>query len=454
MNSSLIVLAPVAIWSVGWGIVRGIMSGETAALRILAACVAILLGLSIWSIGYLLWLVIGAPGSVMYLVDVPMVLAGGYLLTRQRWKARSHYEPQRATGTEKILLLAMALLAMIAMALRFAHSPDGDWDAYEIWNLHARFLFRDPQLFFRAFDPAVNHPDYPPLLCGMIAHGWTLLGRDSVIVPMVFSTIFTGLAVGIVGSGLAILRGTSAGIIAAMVLLGTPALIDLGASQYADMPIGCILAAAVVLAMLAGDRTAGRSSGLRILSGACAALTACVKNEGIVMLICVAVCVIAFRPRGLGFFAIGVAVPLALLAAFKIHYAPTNDLVEKSSAGSAFSRLMNPHRYFQITTDIIGHILSLRRWNIFMLLAVVIVIVQAMRRRTSLAAAVAMLISVSYYFVYVLTPMDLSWHLQTSLERLMLQLWPLLVLSAGLAISHGHNPYPNPHSGPQIRAFS
>ena len=32
--------------------------------------------------------------------------------------------------------------------------------------------------------------------------------------------------------------------------------------------------------------------------------------------------------------------------------------------------------------------------------------------------------TVGYFFVYVLTPLDLNYHLLTSLNRLFLQLWP------------------------------
>ena len=34
---------------------------------------------------------------------------------------------------------------------------------------------------------------------------------------------------------------------------------------------------------------------------------------------------------------------------------------------------------------------------------------------------------VAYFFSYVLTPMDLTWHLSTSLGRLYVQLWPSFI---------------------------
>ena len=39
-----------------------------------------------------------------------------------------------------------------------------------------------------------------------------------------------------------------------------------------------------------------------------------------------------------------------------------------------------------------------------------------------------------YYGVYLLTPQDLAWHLDSSLVRLLLQLWPLAILTWSLAV--------------------
>jgi hypothetical protein len=45
-------------------------------------------------------------------------------------------------------------------------------------------------------------------------------------------------------------------------------------------------------------------------------------------------------------------------------------------------------------------------------------------------AAVAGLMLGSYYLAYVITPFDIAWHVSTSIDRLLVQLWPLLVLTA------------------------
>ncbi|MEK6534682.1 MAG: hypothetical protein AABZ40_03350, partial [Thermodesulfobacteriota bacterium] len=63
--------------------------------------------------------------------------------------------------------------------------------------------------------------------------------------------------------------------------------------------------------------------------------------------------------------------------------------------------------------------------------------------------AVLLLILAGYFFVYVTTPLDLGYHLATSLNRLFLQLWPsvifLFFMAAGApetAASAGERPGP------------
>jgi hypothetical protein len=49
--------------------------------------------------------------------------------------------------------------------------------------------------------------------------------------------------------------------------------------------------------------------------------------------------------------------------------------------------------------------------------------------RARVMAAVLGLMLLSFYFVYVLTPYEIEWHITTSFDRLLVQLWPALVLA-------------------------
>jgi hypothetical protein len=49
-------------------------------------------------------------------------------------------------------------------------------------------------------------------------------------------------------------------------------------------------------------------------------------------------------------------------------------------------------------------------------------------------AIVLGLLLASYYVVYVTTPFDITWHVTTSVDRLLVQLWPGLVLTVFLGL--------------------
>jgi hypothetical protein len=45
---------------------------------------------------------------------------------------------------------------------------------------------------------------------------------------------------------------------------------------------------------------------------------------------------------------------------------------------------------------------------------------------------ILVILAAGYYFVYLTTPVDLKWHLESSLDRVLLQLWPSILLTLGL----------------------
>ena len=48
---------------------------------------------------------------------------------------------------------------------------------------------------------------------------------------------------------------------------------------------------------------------------------------------------------------------------------------------------------------------------------------------TSIAVLLPVFMMVGYLFVYILSPFDLTWHLDSSLNRLLLQVWPLAIFA-------------------------
>ena len=148
-------------------------------------------------------------------------LALGILARRQgtalQW-APGPPTPKYFTATLGVAI-ASAITIFIVCTLS---KPHGDWDAWAIWNLRARFLVRAGEFWRDAFSSQIawSHPDYPLLVPGTIALIWTLAHSESMLVAAAVGVFFTFGVVGVLITTLGVLRGKTQSFIAGIVLLG------------------------------------------------------------------------------------------------------------------------------------------------------------------------------------------------------------------------------------------
>jgi hypothetical protein len=117
------------------------------------------------------------------------------------------------------VMLAVSAYGFVAFVSR---NPHGSWDAWAIWNLHARFLISPywRELFTSAL--GWTHPDYPLLLPGFIARVWSTLGEHDLATPAIVAFLFTFGTIGLLGGAVATLKGRTQGLLAALFLAATP----------------------------------------------------------------------------------------------------------------------------------------------------------------------------------------------------------------------------------------
>ena len=137
----------------------------------------------------------------------------------------------------------------MALASRLIQNPHGGWDAWAIWNLRARFLFRSGPFWTDSFSPDLfwSSPDYPLGLPGYVALIWKYVDNDTVIVPMLVAAMFFVATGGLLYASLRRFSGQIAATLGLIALAGTSFFISHSASQYADVPLGFFVLATVVL---------------------------------------------------------------------------------------------------------------------------------------------------------------------------------------------------------------
>ena len=418
-------------------------------------------GLGIFSVVFFVARLVGT--THLFVVDVCSIVLLLFLLALSRVQPMPTALPSETADINTASWLRAVLSAAFVLAvlgavytarLRVMAYPHGDgWDAFAIWNLHARFLFLGGSHWRDGFSALIpwSHPDYPLLLPGAIAHFWSYLGHDDPRIPALIGFAFTIAVLALLFSSLVLLRGRNAAMLAGLALSSTPFFVEQGTSQYADVALSFFILASLVLLHFAWhDGAAGASrSGLLVLSGLSAGFAGWTKNEGL-LFFCALVLAqlwISLRARGpdtisggpvahrrsLIPFALGAAPVLLVILWFKHSVAGPGDLFSSPSAMADL--ILSPRRYWIIFQWFAKEILRFGNWwivpgTIAMLAFYLLIRHKEARPRASVSTASLMALSLTlagYFLVYVITPRDLYWHLRFSLNRLFLQLWPSII---------------------------
>jgi hypothetical protein len=449
MREALALLIPAC--AIGFFVLpRSLRWGRSSAV---AATLSLCLGIGFSSLVSAALVVMDvAPTTTGFVVADGAIWAGIAVLAwwgrRAAWQQEAGSSPSQPGARNRepggradwILRVAFGLTALTALASVIASSlaaPHGDWDAWAIWNQHARFLFRGGGSdIWRGFlTIGWSQPDYPLLLPAAVARVWSYAGHESTLGPALVAMIFGFASVTLVVSALDGRRAWVAGAL----MLGATTFLTQVPSQCADVPLACYVVA--TLAVACGDgRHIGRSPQMRAwLAGATSAMAAWTKNEGIVfallmLIVAIAVAIRRREARPLLWGLAGGAPIVIALVWFKLALAPPSDLAAGLSLDVFIIRLLDLDRHVTVAALMAQHA---ARWSAPFAVAVfplmlVAAIWMAVRSGPAVRvmAAVSSLMLASYYLVYVATPFDIDWHVSTSIDRLLVQVWPALVLTA------------------------
>lgn len=441
-----------------------------AATGLLYLCLAAGIGMGVLSGLYFLAILPAHAGVLVYLdASIAALLTALAVFLYQKGFLRREGVLQPETNVPlryrmvfPVLFCATLISGLISIAVAFLKEPHGKWDAWVIWNLHARFILRGGERWQDYFSSGLDwtHPDYPLLLPLSVVRMWKYAGSETLYGPIALSVLFVLAVAGLLVFSLAILRSRPQGYLAGLVLMGSPFFLDMGAYQFADIPLAFFFLATWVVFFL-HDRFSGRNDYPLMLAGLTAALAAWTKNEGLLFLLCVPPVRFAWTVRGIGWrralhqaawFAVGALPPVIVLVVFKLQLAPPSDIFTGRGLLPLLERLTDWPRYGQILAAYVRTVLTFTqgivdiregfRFNplvagvvpLGVYLMLMGIRVHRQDRGTLLSAAtVSLLMLAGYFGIYLITPHDLRWHLLTSLNRLFVQLWPAAIFLCFMA---------------------
>jgi hypothetical protein len=416
------------------------------------------IGPGIASCLYFLFSLAARPRSRVYwLLEAAVLIAllvAAFLLNKKKLAQASESPIHTAPNGITPFLCAAMLLVLIAASASFVSQslmqPHGIQDAWNIWNMRARFLFRGGPDWKDLFSPAIywlNHPDYPFLVTAGVARAWSLTDAETTRVPMVQAALYALGLVAVLFTGLGSRRSWGHGALAALLLASSAWFVLFGAWQIADIPLDFFYASAIfLLVTVLAAPTA--PPGMLFLLGLTTGLAAWSKNEGVLFLCALLGLWAAARlwarlparalVRESASLAFGLLLPAIALFCLKL-IAPPNDLFVDQSSGSLLSRLTDLSRYSLTLSYLWQNSLlnfsGFSGWNVPLLpiLALFAWLFWPARRPAAtralwIAALCLVVVGAGYFIILIITPHDLLWHLRTAANRLVFHLYPPLLV--------------------------
>jgi hypothetical protein len=409
------------------------------------------LGAGLSAVLLFLWMLAFGPTRGFALAEAGLLMVVVVMAFLRGRGVSAEPSPARRPGSSRLLtLLGMGfLVTLCAAAAAFASTlrqhPHGQWDAWMNWDLRARMFFRGGEAWRNAFSGTFpwSHPDYPVLVPSLVARSWLYAGAETLLGPALVAATFTFAAVALLVSALAVLRSWSQGLLAGMILLSTPFFIMHGTSLYADVPLAFFFLATVVCLAL-DARHGDATSRFAVLAGVAAGLAMWTKNEGVLFTLAVGAGLLvaggrtewAATRRRLRGFGSGLIPLLLLVASFKVAFAPPNDLLSTLDIQRTFGRLTSAHRYYLVIQAYTIHIASFGGNGfgsaVWVLIAYLLGLgvsgTEVSRRWVRIAAVAMILLLAGHFMVFISMADELARLLDSSLDRLLLQIWPSALL--------------------------
>lgn len=367
-----------------------------------------------------------------------LLLAGllGYIFYTQRNKKPALSGPASLPWQTGIILLSFLAALALVVKMAFVY-PKGGWDAWQVWNFKAKFLYLAGDNWQNLFDPQLwrTSPHYPLLLPLINVWAWLVAGKYLEIIPLMTSVIFTTLTAGVIAAALWHRTKNYFSALAGLLLLTLPFFNLLAISQYCDIALSFYLLATLITL---GEALTKERNYHSLLAGLFTGFLGFTKPEGLVAALLVCSVVIAawllsklrnpkiFSTENCGLFLLGLTLASIPTFAFHVLYSPGNQTFINGFASA--DKPSNFERFQAIMAFLFTE-LKHAKWGGLWFLVLGGIILGGKNAWTgkNLLPGLFFLLYLGVILAYyqVNTYFEIKWWLSVSLNRILFSLLPL-----------------------------
>ncbi|MFC1754172.1 ArnT family glycosyltransferase [Thermoproteota archaeon] len=363
-----------------------------------------------------------------------VILLPLFLVNHRYFNKRLSFLKSNITLQVKHLWFGLAAVLLLCYSgVHITYYPYGHCDAFIMWNTKAKFMLYDSQGWIETLRH-LDHPDYPLLLPLNIMWGWSAIGSDSFVIPILIELCVTFSILFIIFRF--ILRVTNYRVaILALFFAGTvPRFLKVAHYQYASMLIACYILITGICFLLAFEKDKRYFSWIGGLSVGAALFT---KNEGLLLFVSLYFVLGLYLlfgtdkkdTVGVILRSLLACLPfLVTLFVFKKIINRPNDWISTSRIDEMLRFSFDCGRIKVILNYFLSEINS---WSLFFYCLLVSVIIRFrffFKGSNKIVTYTILLMSLGYFGVYLIIPTDLKWSLEGSLHRAMSHLFPLTAI--------------------------
>jgi hypothetical protein len=407
------------------------------------------LTLQLWAYG-----AVHLPWNAFTLL-LPWILAAA--IANRRWRACLADDWRRLSKAAKRLPRLDALGIVLSVAggliagtylINLVTQPLTAWDAIAMWMFKAKLYYHLQSVSVQPIAADVaRHLDYPPLFSLMVSSVYTLIGRADDVLGKAINFVFLLAAAGACFALVRTLLDRRMAVMFTFLLVAlplfSPALSETTQMGYADYAFGVCLMISLAHLQKAEISKQAAAYGLAVVFACMAAL---IKNEGLALL---GILLLVFGARAvmrgdwMSIRHANKAVLLALIVAlvpvlvWQV-YVTVNGLSLATPGSLPALVPLIPDRALVILNAVRRLMTSLNTdypWlALGFLLASVLLVLNRLRFGTMVYLVLCLQLT-SYFIVYLLTTADLRYLLATSLDRVILQVAPSILLMVAISLA-------------------
>lgn len=373
---------------------------------------------------------------LVYVIFLHFVIILSLLIYRRRVFANEISAIRRINFRLQLrhyILILVFLLFLLFSAVFIKKYPYGFWDAFTMWNLKAKVMFYESGNWLKLIR-CLTHPDYPLLLPLNTLWGWSMLGSDSLFIPIAISL---GVSLSLLFILFVFILNVSkyeTALLSLLFAISAPRFIKTVNYQFADSLLSCYILIAGICFLLALDEKKNIFAWIAGFSTGAACFT---KNEGL-LFFAVLYCVLLFyllfnkdKKHVLGviiYSLVGCFPFLITLFIFKKIVNMPNDIMDISRINN-FPILISDLSRIKII--LYSFLKEINHWSLFFycfLASFILNLNNFFRNSNKIITFTIFLTASGYLAIYLLTPRELQRHLDSSLYRTIAHLFPISII--------------------------